>query len=327
MRYYVTLGPACNDAATITSMVKAGATGFRVNLSHGSLESFSEWIDRVRQCSLDAEILMDLQGPCLRIGHLPSPLLLEEGSVLHLGAGGVPCPVAFLDALAVGQTVSLDDHKIMAQVAAVSPGSAFCIVRQGGTLYSAKSIAAPGTDIEMPTLTDQDMISLRLAPMLGVTGVMLPFVRRRSDLDNLHDALYQCGAEKLKVFAKLESLEGLQNLASFVDLADEIIIARGDLADQVPLWLIPRFQKQIGQVCLANGVPYMVVTQLLESMNHSPTPTRAEMADIYNAVLEGASSLMLTGETATGEYPAQAVRYLVKAAEAALEDLARPNKP
>lgn len=327
MRYYATLGPACADPVIIDQMLKAGLSGFRVNLSHGPLEEFAPWIDMVRRVAGErgCEILIDLQGPDLRIGELEAPLSLPEGSVLTLGIGGVYCPSLLLDALAPGQKLIFDDGQIIAQVASVSPGSAFCVVQQGGVLQSGKGIAAPGLRLDLPTLTLEDHSSLALARMMGITGVILPFVRNREDLDNLRDAMYSCGVGNLRVFAKVESLEGVEHLTEFVDLADEIIIARGDLASEIPLWLIPRFQKQMGEVCLSNGVPYTVVTQLLESMITQPLPTRAEMSDIYNAVLDGASSLMLTGETATGLYPTQAVEYLIRAAQPALEDRPHPH--
>lgn len=327
MRYYATLGPSCTDPVIIDQMLKAGLSGFRVNLSHGPLEEFAPWLDTLRRVAAtrECEILIDLQGPDLRIGELEAPLSLPEGSVLTLGMGGVYCPSVLLDALTPGQKLIFDDGQIVAQVASVSPGSAFCVIKQGGVLQSGKGIAAPGLRLDLPTLTEEDHSSLALAKHLGVTGVILPFVRSREDLDYLRDAMYSCGIGNLRVFAKVESLEGVEHLAEYVDLADEIIIARGDLASEIPLWLIPRFQKQMGEVCLSNGVPYMVVTQMLESMTQRPLPTRAEMSDIYNAVLDGASSLMLTGETATGQYPAQAVEYLIRAAQAALEDRPQPR--
>ena len=327
MRYYATLGPACADPLIIDQMIKAGINGFRVNLSHGHLEDFVPWMDMVRRVAAgrDCELLIDLQGPDLRVGELEAPLSLPEGSVLTLGLGGVYCSELLLDALTPGQKLVFDDGQVVAQVASVSPGCAFCVVQQGGVLQSGKGITAPGLKLDLPTLTLEDHNSLALAKHLGVTGVILPFVRSRDDLDNLRDAMYSCGAGDLRVFAKVESLEGVEHLAQFVDLADEIIIARGDLASEIPLWLIPRFQKQMGEVCLSNGVPYMVVTQLLESMTDHPLPTRAEMSDIYNAVMDGASSLMLTGETAVGLYPAQAAEYLVKAAQPALEDRPKPT--
>lgn len=327
MRYYATLGPACADPVIMDQMLKAGLSGFRVNLSHGPLEEFAPWIDTLRRVAgtRECEILIDLQGPDLRIGELEAPLSLPEGSVLTLGLGGVYCPTELLDALTPGQKLIFDDGQIVTQVASVSPGSAFCVVQQGGVLESRKGIAAPGLHLDLPTLTQEDHSSLALAKHLGVTGIILPFVRNRLDLDYLRDAMYSCGVGNLRVFAKVESLEGVEHLAEYVDLADEVIIARGDLAAEIPLWLIPRFQKQIGEVCLSNGVPYMVVTQLLESMTDHPIPTRAEMSDIYNAVLDGASSLMLTGETANGLYPAQAVEYLIRAAQPALEDRPKPT--
>ena len=137
-------------------------------------------------------------------------------------------------------------------------------------------------------------------------------------LRTLRQALAEAGAPEIRVFAKIENLEGVQALPQFLDLADEIVIARGDLGNAMPLWELPACQKQLTQICCSAGVPFMVVTQLLDSMQHSAVPTRAEVSDVYNAALDGAASLMLTGETAAGQWPIQAMEYLVRTAETAL---------
>ena len=147
---------------------------------------------------------------------------------------------------------------------------------------------------------------------------MQPFVRNREDLKNLRNAMKECGCENLKIFAKIENLKGVESLEDFMDLADEVVIARGDLGNAMPLWELPAVQKRISAECRNRNVPFMVVTQMLASMEKSAVPTRAEVSDIYNAVLDGASSVMVTGETAVGDYPVEVIRYLsntVKEAE------------
>lgn len=317
MEFYGTIGPACADELTLRQMVEAGMTGLRFNLSHGSLAEHKTWLDLAHAAGIH-QILIDLQGPELRIGQLAQPMQLEEGAALRLGAGGVPCPDALFSTLAPGQELLLDDGLLLLRVEAVDPAGLDCTVLRGGILQSRKSIAAPGADIHCPTLTAEDLVNLQAARQCGVTGVMLPFVRGAEDLRTLRQALAEAGAPEIRVFAKIENLEGVQALPQFLDLADEIVIARGDLGNAMPLWELPACQKQLTQLCRSAGVPFMVVTQLLDSMQHSAVPTRAEVSDVYNAVLDGAASLMLTGETAAGQWPIQAMEYLVRTAETAL---------
>ena len=217
-----------------------------------------------------------------------------------------------------GQTLLLDDGKLLARVDTAEPEALVCTVVRGGVLQSRKSLAAPGADIQMPTLTAEDKENLAIAANCGVTGVMLPFVRGAEDIRSLRQALAEAGAPQLKILAKIENLAGVQALPEFLPLVDEVVIARGDLGNAMPLWELPRCQKQLSAACRAAGVPFMVVTQMLDSMHTRAVPTRAEVSDIYNAVLDGASSLMLTGETAAGQYPVQAMEYLVRTARTAM---------
>ncbi|MDD5833211.1 MAG: pyruvate kinase, partial [Clostridiales bacterium] len=145
---------------------------------------------------------------------------------------------------------------------------------------------------------------------LGVTGIMQPFVRSREDLEAVRAELKRAGADRLRLFAKIENQEGIARLGELLPVCDEIVIARGDLGNSMPLWELPGIQKHISYMCRAAGRDFMVVTQMLYSMEHSPVPTRAEVSDIFNAVLDGAASVMVTGETASGEYPVEVIRYL-----------------
>ena len=193
---------------------------------------------------------------------------------------------------------------------------------RGGVLRSRKSAALPGVEISLPAMTAQDRENLALAPSCGVTAVMQPFVRSADDLKAVRAAMNECGGTDIRLFAKIENRRGMDALAELLPHADEIVIARGDLGNAVPLWELPAVQKRIAARCRENGTPFMVVTQMLASMEHSRVPTRAEMSDVFNAVLDGAASVMVTGETAAGEtaageYPADVIRYLTLAAHAA----------
>ena len=313
MEFYGTIGPACAQLETLQRMVEAGMTGSRMNLSHGPLSAHKDWLDIIHAVGIP-QLLIDLQGPELRIGTLPHPLVLEPGQSLRLGQGGIPCPAALVQAARPGQNLLLDDGRLLVQVAEADGAALQCTVVRGGTLQSRKSLAAPGLTVASPTLTEEDLQNLQLAGACGVTGVMLPFVRGAEDIRTLRRALEQAGAGQIRIFAKIENLAGVQALPEFLPLVDEVVIARGDLGNAMPLWELPRCQKQLSAVCRSAGVPFMVVTQMLDSMCSRAVPTRAEVSDIYNAVADGASSVMLTGETAAGQYPVEALEYLVRTA-------------
>ena len=319
MEIYGTFGPACTRLPVLTEMFRSGMCGLRLNLSHRSLAQSGEWLDLARQaaesCGTALQILMDLQGPELRVGTQGLPLELKEGETLPLAALQLPAVVT--ERLLPGQQLLLDDGKLQVQV---TEGET-CLVLRGGTLLPRKSVAAPGLDIALPALTEDDLENLRLAPQMGVTGVMQSFVRGREDLLALRQALTQRGGERIRIYAKVENLQGLQTLPDWIDLADCVVIARGDLGNAMPLWQLPAAQKIVSALCRAKGKPFLVVTQLLASMEHRAVPTRAEVSDIFNAVLDGASALMLTGETAAGDYPAEAMTYLCNTAREALRFL------
>ena len=308
MEIYGTFGPACTSLPVLTEMFQAGMCGLRLNLSHRSLAESREWLELAQKaagaCGRTSQILMDLQGPELRVGEAGLPCTLTEGDTVPLAALQLPAPL--LEQLRPGQELLLDDGKLQA---IVGEGETCRIVR-GGTLLPRKSVAAPGLDVRLPALTEADLENLRLAPQMGVTGVMQSFVRGREDLLALREALRQYGGEHIRIFAKVENRQGLETLPEWIDLADCVVIARGDLGNAVPLWQLPAVQKGIAALCIACGKPFLVVTQLLASMEERAVPTRAEVSDIFNAVLDGAWALMLTGETAAGKYPAEAMTYL-----------------
>ena len=319
-KIYGTLGPACCKAGILEKMLEEGMTGVRLNLSHVSLPQAEDQVMALKQaCSstgLQADLLVDMQGPELRIGALPTPVELKEGETVTLGERGIPLPIGVLNALTVGQELLLDDGKLLLRtVSCVSEYRAE--VLRGGMLRSRKSVAVPGLSLELPALTETDKTNLSLARQYGVTGVMQPFVRGPQDLRELRSELNHSGGESIRIFAKIESREGMNALDRLIPETDEIVIARGDLGNAMPLWELPEAQDRIAARCRNAMKPYMVVTQMLASMEQSPVPTRAEVSDIFYAVLLGASSVMVTGETAVGKYPVETIRYLAKTARQA----------
>lgn len=349
-KIYGTIGPACCDTDTLACLFEKGMTGVRINLSHSGLAEASGWITNIHSayekakaaecgslaCRVRPEILMDLRGPELRIGALRSPLKLAEESCCVLteertedGAGSrIPVPAEVLPYLCEGQEVLLDDGKILLQPTEIffdkeSGRNVRCRVIRGGVLAGGKSIALPGAQLCLPTLTKSDLENISMAKEYGITGVMLPFVRDEQDLLCLRGALRKVDAGEIRIFAKIENLAGVEKLAALLPYCDEIVIARGDLGNAVPLWQLPVIQARIAEVCRSAAKPFMVVTQMLATMEWSAVPTRAEVSDIFRAVQEGASSVMLTGETAAGKYPVQAMDYMVKTVRETEAALAR----
>ena len=320
---YGTLGPACREPDTLKQMISEGLDGMRLNLSHAALEDASDLIDAYRNaamtCGKKPQLLIDMQGPELRIGGLGKPVCLNAGETVCIDA--IPFPDAVLSVLSDcphGQEILLDDGKILLKI----KESDRLLVTRGGVLESRKSVALPGRSFDTPAMTETDRRHIRLAAAYGVTAVMQPFVRRKEDLIEVHSALDRAGGKEIRLFAKIESTEGVDALSELIPYCDEIVIARGDLGNAVPLWELPAVQKRIAAACRAAERDFTIVTQMLDSMIRRPIPTRAEVCDIFNAVLDGAASVMLTGETATGAYPVAAIRYLVRtvrAAEAYLE--------
>ena len=334
---YGTLGPSCESQETLEEMFHAGMTGIRLNLSHVTLEQSKDWIATYHAAAaaagVEAKLLIDMQGPELRMGQLKKPLMLEKGDTVAMirkrdypaayveGEKLISIPHHVLYELHVGQQMLLDDGKILIEVdsqdcdilpplSSEEQGVVMGHVLRGGKLRGRKSIALPGVEIHPPTLTLKDLDNLAVAKDYGVTGVMQPFVRDAKDLKNLKKALRKAGSEDIRIFAKIENMEGVAQLPELLPYADEIVIARGDLGNALPLWNLPKLQKEIAATCRAAGKPFMVVTQMLTSMEHNLVPTRAEVSDIYNAVCDGASSVMVTGETAVGEHPVEVIRYL-----------------
>lgn len=310
---YGTLGPSCCEVETLYDMFQMGMTGVRFNLSHVNLCDCTEWINNLnaaaKMANVTHKLLVDLKGPELRIGALSENLSLEEGKTVHVGKE-ITVPEIILPVLKEGQQVLLDDGAILLEVINSDEVGAECRILHGGVLRSRKSIALPNTDIYPPTLAESDLKNIAEAKKYGVTGVMLPFVRGRKDVLNLRRALNDVGASDIEIFAKLENMEGVEKLNEFIDIAQQIVIARGDLGNAIPLWELPCVQKKISEQCKKRGKAFMVVTQMLHSMHDSAVPTRAEVSDIFNAVLDGADSVMLTGETAAGKYPVEAMKYM-----------------
>lgn len=327
IKTYATLGPACCEEATLSAMLRLGLTGFRLNLSHRTLVQCQKWTDALRAAGettgIRPELIIDLRGAELRLGDLTRPIRLQSGDTIRFGKMGLSLlDEDILAALQPGQTMLIDDSLIELTVESHDGQTAVCRCIRGGLLEGRKSITLPGVEIPRPAVSAADHADLAVARAHGVTAVMQPFVRSREGLLQVRQALQQHELDDLLIFAKVEDAEGLATVEQWMDLCDVVTIARGDLGSNLCLYDLPRAQKKIAAACRAAKQDFLVVTHLLQSMIHAPVPTRAEVTDIYNACLDGATCLMLTGETAQGEHGLEAVRILLEMARRGEEDRA-----
>lgn len=324
-----TLGPACALADRLENMFLEGMTGMRLNLSHTGLKEseplLKEFQKAARKAGIRPQLFIDLQGPEIRIGALPSPLPLRESDEVIFASESLPAPFpapvipvdqAILAAFEPGDFILLDDGKLELSVTSVQPSITARVLR-GGMLCSRKSLKITGRQIPLPAITEHDKANIRLADDYGVTGLMQPFVTEGAQLLQLRKELRKAHMEHLRIFAKIENREGIRHIRDILPFADMIVIARGDLGNDMPLWELPAAQKTLSDLCRQEGKPFLVVTQLLASMEHSPRPTRAEVSDIFHAVMDGAAAVMVTNETAVGEYPVETIRYLKRTAQEA----------
>jgi len=319
-----TIGPSSSGDEAISRLIEAGMDGARLNFSHGSHEDHgtSARIVRDAQAALGRPLALiaDLQGPKLRIGELSEPVELEVGDSVVVADEGsarvddLPVAPAVLGSvLARGQDVLVDDGHVRLRVERVEGNRAVCRVITGGIVEPHKGVNVPGVPLPVPSLTEKDLEDLDFALGLGVDYVAQSFVRSRADVAALRAKLETAGSQAW-VIAKIELQEAVAAIEEILDEADAVMIARGDLGVEVGAADVPLLQKRIILAALERGKPAITATQMLESMVHRPEPTRAEASDVANAILDGTSAVMLSAETAIGEYPVEAVETMAKIA-------------
>jgi len=315
-----TIGPASSDDAVVAALIEAGMDGARMNLSHGTHEDHARTAELVRTAEAEAgrsiSLIADLQGPKLRIGDLPGPVALAGGdSVVIAGeelASGDDIPVSpsvLGSVLRPGHEVLIDDGHIRLRVDRVDGGRAACTVVVGGVVASHKGVNLPGVPLPIPSLTRKDLDDLEFALGLGVDYVALSFVRSAADVKALR-TLIEARASQAWVIAKIEKAEAVAALTEILAETHGVMVARGDLGVEIGAAELPLLQKRIILAALEYGKPVITATQMLESMIHSPEPTRAEASDVANAILDGTSAIMLSGETAIGDHPVAAVQVM-----------------
>lgn len=330
-----TIGPACDTPETIAAMIRAGMNVARLNFSHGTHEEHRKRLETIRlaaaEQSANVGIMLDTKGVEIRTGRLRGgSATLETGGRFHLStddrlgdANG--CAISYHELpaeVSEGARILLDDGVIELRVAGLEAGGIDCEVMRGGRLGDSKGVNVPGTSLHLDSMTPGNRQDLLFAVEYGVDYLAASFVRNAADVLEIRSFLEECGSD-IPIIAKIENREGVENLDEIVAVADGTMVARGDLGVELPLQEVPMIQKKIIQTTVMNGKPVITATQMLDSMQRAPTPTRAEVSDVANAILDGTSAVMLSGETAAGAYPVEAVRtmaILALEAEAALPE-------
>lgn len=339
-----TIGPSTASPERLRALVEAGMDVARLNFSHGTHEAHGQVIEHIRRISVEMNkpiaILQDLCGPKLRLGRLPEEgvqvqpgqsvrfVMAEEGA----DADHIPLPHPTLFALIrPGERILLDDGNIEVAVTQRNLNAIHAEVRIGGILRSHKGINVPDTRLPVTSVTERDLQDLRFGIEHGVDWVAVSFVRQPEDLQPVRYAIEAAGAD-IRVIAKIEKREAVENFERVLQSADGIMIARGDLGVEMPIDEVPLIQKEIIARCNRAGKPVITATQMLESMVSAPHPTRAEATDVANSILDGTDAVMLSGETAVGLYPIEAVNVMHRIAvhtEQALKEgvVVQPNQP
>lgn len=324
-----TLGPASDSPRIIRQMVISGMDIARLNCSHGSVEGHRAFIENVRQISDEVGkhvgLLLDIRGPKIRIGSFrDDSVVLEEDQTFTLTTREVEgnqtrvsvLYPSLVDDLEPGMTVYVNDGLVNLQVTDVTDTDVVCTVAVGGELGNGKGVTLPGVPIRLPALTDKDIEDIRFGIAQGVDFIAASFVRKAQDVLEYRRVMGE-HANRIKVIAKIESSEGIENIDEIIAVADGIMIARGDMGVEIPVADVPLVQKMIIHKCNDVGKPVITATQMLESMTHNANPTRAEVTDVANAILDGTDAIMLSGETAIGKYPVGTVRMMAMIAERA----------
>ncbi len=324
-----TLGPAVDSDEGIRSLINNGMDCARLNFSHGSHEEQKVRIDRVKRISEELHrpvaLLLDTKGPEIRLREFEEgSVVLTPGQSFTLSASGQPGTVdgiglsysGLAACVSIGTRILIDDGKIAMFVERIDGTSVICRVINGGRISSRKSINIPNLDIPMPYISETDKSDILFGISQDVDFIAASFTRTADDIRKLRKLLDDNGGKKIQIIAKIENTQGIEHLDEILNLADGIMVARGDMGVEIPFRELPGVQKAIIEKCYRAGKHVVTATQMLESMTHNPRPTRAEVSDVANAIYDGTTAIMLSGETAAGDYPTEAVHTMAEIAEA-----------
>jgi len=325
-----TLGPACSTKEVLKDMVDAGVNVFRINFSHADYTDVKARIDMIRELNdefgYNTAILADLQGPKLRVGVMKEDVIVSKGDIITFQtAEDVPGTAEkvymnykqFPADVKPGEKILLDDGKLMFEAIETNGTTeVVCRVVQGGPLKSKKGVNLPNTKVSLPALTPKDIKDALFAIENQVDWIALSFVRTSEDLQELQDLISKNSAHKIPIIAKIEKPEGVENIDKIVAFCDGLMVARGDLGVEIPAQEVPLIQKKLVQRAKTARIPVIIATQMMETMITSLTPTRAEVNDVANSVMDGADAVMLSGETSVGNYPVQVIEKMTQIIEA-----------
>ncbi len=319
-----TLGPATSEKSVLKEMLDEGVNVFRINFSHASYDDVKERIQMIRELNeefgYNAAILGDLQGPKLRVGVMKEEVVVNPGDQITFVTGkefeGTASRVymnyeQFPRDVQKGERILLDDGKLMFEIVSTNGvDEVVAKVIQGGPLRSKKGVNLPNTNISLPALTEKDVEDAIFACEQNVDWMALSFVRNAEDLILLQNLIKEHSDHKIPIIAKIEKPEGVKNIEKIVAYCDGLMVARGDLGVEIPAEEVPLIQKQLVLVAKKARIPVIIATQMMETMITSLTPTRAEVNDVANSVMDGADAVMLSGETSVGNYPVQVIRKM-----------------
>lgn len=322
-----TLGPACESLETLRTMIRAGMNVARLNFSHGTRESHRCLIRRIKEAArmenTVVAVMLDMKGPELRVGEFDGgKVVLAKDSLVELTGANVKgtdklIPVnytSFEEDVKPGDTVLLDDGLITLTVEEVRPGSAFCRVVDGGEVSNHKGVNFPGLELTMPSLTESDYVDIELGIEEQVDFIAVSFVRKPQDVLDIRKLLEERGVNTIHLTAKIETQAGVNNFDSILEVVDSVMVARGDLGVEILPEEVPLVQKTLIKKCNQAGKPVITATHMLDSMVRNPRPTRAEASDVANAIFDGTDAIMLSGETAAGKFPVEAVETMARIA-------------
>ncbi|MDD5793711.1 pyruvate kinase [Clostridium sp. HCP1S3_B4] len=324
-----TVGPASETEEIITKFIEAGMNASRHNFSHGDHEEHRGRMELVKKVAkkLNKEIalVLDTKGPEIRTGKFePKKVELQKGDEFTVYAGGdvvgdtTKCSVTY-EGLAKdvkpGNTILIDDGLVGLTVKSIEGNAIKCEVANTGFVGTHKGVNVPNVSIKLPALTEKDASDLKFGCEMGVTAVAASFIRKAEDVLAIRKLLNENGGENILIISKIENQEGVDNIDSILEASDGIMVARGDLGVEIPIENVPGVQKMIIEKCNNAGKIVVTATQMLDSMMRNPRPTRAEVSDVANAIFDGTDAIMLSGESANGDYPVEAVQTMAKIAE------------
>lgn len=329
-----TLGPVSENEETLRELIKNGLNVCRLNFSHGSHEEHKGRMDLVKklreELNMPTAILLDTKGPEIRTGKFDAPeVLLEEGQTFTITMKDVMgnkemCTVSYkglANDVKAGDTILIDDGLVGLTVKEVNGDDIVCEVQNSGIVKNHKGVNVPGVKVNLPAITEKDRSDIEFGIEQGIDFIAASFVRKVSDVLAIREILEENNATHIKIISKIENQEGVDNLDEIIEVSDGIMVARGDLGVEIPTEEIPVVQKLMIKKCNEAGKPVITATQMLDSMIRNPRPTRAEVTDVANAIYDGTDAIMLSGETAAGKYPVEAVKTMATIAKRAEETM------